>query len=221
MFIGHHAVAFAAKKFAPTTSLGTLVAAVQFLDMLWPPFLLLGLEHARIEPGITAVSPLDLYDYPFSHSLLASLLWSAIFGGLYFAIKRNARASLVVGIAVFSHWILDFVTHRPDMPLTFGNSTYVGLGLWNSLAGTLIVEASMFVVGIIIYLKATASKDRIGTYAWWSIVVFLLAMYLSSIFGPPPPDMNFIAIGGSIGVWLFVLWSWWIERHRKPVDKIR
>ena len=165
MFIGHFAVGFAAKKIAPKPSLGTYFMAVSFVDMLWPIFLLLGIEHVRISPGITVVTPLDLYDYPFSHSLVAVLFWSLLVGGLYFILKKEKRSALVVGIAVFSHWILDFITHRPDMPISFGETTYVGLGLWNSLAGTIIVEVGMFIAGIALYLKATTPKDRTGKYA--------------------------------------------------------
>lgn len=213
MFIGHHAVAFAAKKIAPNTSLGTLVAAVQFLDLLWPPFLLLGVEHVRIAPGATAVSPLDLYDYPISHSLLGALVWSLLFGGIYFAVKKYLRGAVVVSLAVFSHWVLDFITHRPDMPLSFSSKTYVGLGLWNSWAGTLIVEGGLFVAGAVLYMRTTKSNDRVGTYAWWSYIAFLLAMYGASLFGPPPPDASLLAVGGNAG-WLFVLWAWWFDKHR-------
>lgn len=214
MFIGHHAVAFAAKKLAPTTSLGTLFAAVQFLDLLWPLFLLTGREHVRIVPGITVVTPLDLYDYPISHSLVGALLWSILFGGIYFAFRRSVRAAVVVGIAVFSHWVLDFITHRADMPLSYGETTYVGLGLWNSLPATLVVEVGIFIVGIIVYLRTTTSRDRIGTYGYWSLVVFLLASYGASIFGPPPPNEAVIAIGTNSG-WLLVLWAFWVDRHRQ------
>jgi hypothetical protein len=213
MFIGHHAVAFAAKKFAPGISLGTLFAAVQFLDLLWPIFLLTGIEHVRIEPGYTVVSPFNLYDYPVSHSLAGALMWSVLFGGLYFAVRRHARNAVILGVAVFSHWILDFITHRPDMPLWFSGSTYVGLGLWNSLAGTLVVEISIFVVGVIVYTRSTAASDRIGTYGWWSFVAFLFIMYVASVLGPPPPSVDVVAIGGNAG-WLLVLWAYWIDNHR-------
>ena len=182
MFIGHFAVGFAAKKIAPKPSLGTYFMAVSFLDLLWPPFLLLGIEHVRIIPGITAVTPLDLYDYPISHSLVGALIWSLLIGGLYFIFKKDTRSALIVGVAVFSHWILDLITHRPDMPLLFSGTTYVGLGLWNSMAGTLIVEVGMFVVGVIMYLRTTTARDRIGTIAVWSLIVFLYVMYFVNMF---------------------------------------
>lgn len=215
MFIGHNAVAFASKKFAPKTSLGTLFAAVQFPDLLWPILLLTGIEHARIEPGITTVSPLNLYDYPYSHSLIGVVIQSLLFGGLYFAVRRYLRGAVVVGAAVFSHWVLDLIVHRPDLPFTFTGKTYVGLGLWNSLPATLTVEISLYIIGIIIYLRTTKSNDRIGTYAFWALVIFLFVMYIASIFGPPPPNIMTIAIGGNSG-WLLVLWAFWFDRHRTP-----
>lgn len=120
MFIGHFGVAFAAKKVAPVTSLGALILAAQFLDFLWPIFLLLGVEHVEIVPGITKVSPLSFTDYPISHSLLMALVWSTLFGGVYFALRRYSRGAWAVAMAVLSHWILDFIVHRPDLPLRPG-----------------------------------------------------------------------------------------------------
>ena len=132
MFIGHYAVALGAKKISPTVSLGTLFPASQFIDLLWPIFLLLGLEHVRIDPGNTVFTPLDFYDYPISHSLLAVLGWSLGFGLLYYAVQRSGRNALILGALVLSHWVLDFISHRPDLPLIPGMETRVGLGLWNS-----------------------------------------------------------------------------------------
>src|SRR3954464_11633718 len=128
MFIGHFAVGFAAKKWAPKTSLVTLLISGQFLDMLWPVFLILGLESVRIDPGNTVFTPLDLHDYPWSHSLVTSLAWSAVFAAAFWAATRYGRGSFVLAIGVFSHWVLDFVTHRPDMPLYPGSATSLGLG---------------------------------------------------------------------------------------------
>jgi hypothetical protein len=216
MFIGHYAVALAAKKVAPRTSLGTLFISVQLVDLLWPLMLLTGLEHARIDPGNTAVTPLDFYDYPITHSLLGVLLWSAAFGGIYFAVRRYKRGALIVGLGVLSHWILDFITHRPDLGLGFGG-IYLGLGLWNSLAGTLVVEVGLFIGGLILYLRSTRANDRIGGYGLWALVVLLAAIYFANVFGPPPPDISAIAIAGN-AAWLFVLWAYWVDRHRTPVN---
>ena len=146
MFVGHFAVGFAAKRVAPALSLGTLFLAAQLLDLLWPLFLLLGWEHVRIDPGNTVVTPLDFNDYPWSHSLAMSFVWSIVVATLgYFLRGRRRRESLCLGIVVLSHWALDFLTHRPDLPLSPGADTpKVGLGLWHSLPATLVVELSWF-----------------------------------------------------------------------------
>ncbi len=218
MFIGHYAVALGTKKIAPKISLGTLFIAAQFLDLLWPLFLLLGIEHVRIEPGNTPFTPLDFYDYPLTHSLAGALLWSLVLGAVYFAIRRNRNNALTVGAVVFSHWILDFLTHRPDLPLWFSGSFKVGLGLWNSVAGTIIVEGGIFIAGIILYLRATKAKDTIGTYGFWGLAAVLAAIYLGNIFGPPPPNVHALAVAGN-ALWLFVAWAYWIDRHRTSASE--
>ena len=130
MFIGHFAVAFGAKKASPKASLGTLVLAARFADFLWPVFLLLGWERVRIAPCDTAFTPLDFVSYPYSHSLVAEMLWGTLLGLLYFALRRDGRAAFVFALCVPSHWLLDFIAHRPDMPIVPGGPRY-GLGLWN------------------------------------------------------------------------------------------
>lgn len=216
MFIGHYAVALAAKKVAPKTSLGTFVLAAQFLDLLWPLFLIAGLEHVRIAPGITSFTPLDFYDYPYSHSLVAVGLWSCAIGGIYFFIRKQARSALLVGACVLSHWLLDAVTHRPDLPLIPGGKTMVGFGLWNSFSGSVVVELMLFTLGIIWYVRATEAKDRIGRHAFWAWIAFLGSIWVVNMFSPPPPDENAIAIGG-LSLWLIVLWAYWLDHHRRSV----
>lgn len=213
MFIGHFAVGFASKKIAPKVSLGWLILAPLFLDVIWPCFLALGIETVRIEPGNTAFTPLDLHDYPYSHSLAMSLMWSVPVGGLYFANKRALRDALILGALVFSHFILDFVTHRPDMPLYPGSEVRIGLGLWNLIPATLIVEGLMFLVGVAIYTRTTRARDRVGTWGWWCFVGFLGLTYLSAAFGPPPPSVPAI-IAMAFSLWLFFPWAIWIDRHR-------
>lgn len=214
MFIGHFAVGLAAKKLAPRTSLGTLFLSVGFVDVLWPFFVLFGWEHARIEPGNTVVTPLDFYDYPYSHSLVAGIGWALFFGGIYFAMTRYRRGAVVVGLGVLSHWVLDALSHRPDMPIWLNNEgPKVGLGLWNSLVATLIVETAMYLIAIAIYVKATRPRDKTGT---WSLVTFLATLfmiYLGNIFGPPPPSAEFIGYMAPAILALFA-WPYWIDRHR-------
>ena len=213
MFIGHFAVSFGAKKAAPAVSLGTLFLAAQFVDLLWPLLLLLGLENARIDPGNTAVTPLDFDNYPFTHSLAGAAVWSCALGLIYFAVKRNVRNAVIIGLAVSSHWILDFLTHRPDLPLWFSGGPYLGLGLWNSTIGTVVVEAGLYIVGIALYLRCTTAKDKIGSIGFWSLAGFLGLIYVANLAGPPPPDISTIAIAGN-AMWLFVAWAYWVDKHR-------
>ncbi len=216
MFLGHFGVGFGAKAAAPKTSLGTLFLAAQFIDLLWPTLLLVGLERVAISPGLTRVTPLEFTHYPISHSLLAVLLWGVGFGLLYCLLRRYPRGAWVCGLAVVSHWLLDLVVHRPDLPLAPGLSVYVGLGLWNSLPATLIVELGIFAVGIGLYCRSTRASDRIGSIGLWSLVGFLLLVYLGSVFGEAPPDTTAVAWVGQ-AQWLLIVWGYWIDRHRKPV----
>ncbi len=214
MFIGHYAVALGAKKAAPKVSLGTLILSAQFLDLLWPVLLLLGLEHVRIDPGNTAFTALDLYDYPISHSLVTALCWSFGFAFIYYFTTHYSRGAWILGLAVLSHWVLDFITHRPDMPISPGATTYVGLGLWNSVAGTVLVEGALFILGVVFYVRSTVAVDRTGRYAFWVLIGFFGIMYVANILSPPPPSETGIAIGGLL-FFLIVPWGYWIDRHRQ------
>jgi len=213
VFLGHFALAFAAKRAAPAASLGTLVLAAQFLDVLWPVFVLAGIERFEIAPGITAVTPLDFVSYPYSHSLLTSAVWAGLFGGIYLALRRNTGAALVLAALVLSHWLLDAASHRPDMPLAPGGGTRVGLGLWDSLPATLAVEGLLFAACLWSYLRVTRAKDRVGSVNLWTLVAVLLLAYFGAVFGPPPPSVDAVAYTGLLA-WLFVAWGYWIDRHR-------
>jgi hypothetical protein len=215
MFLGHFGVAFAAKRAMPKTSLGTLVFAAQFADLLWPILLLLGLEHVRIVPGLLAASPFDFTSYPISHSLAAQLGWGALLGLIYFAIKRDGRSALFVGALVPTHWVLDFIAHRPDMPIYPGSAKY-GLGMWQSIPLTICVEYILFVAGIVLYVRATRAKDATGNLAFWSLVGLLGVVYPASLFGPPPPSVRALA-WSAIAIWLTVPWAAWADRHRQAM----
>ena len=212
MFLGHFALAMSAKKIAPKTSLGTLVLSAQFADCLWPVLLLLGLEQVRIVPGITRVTPLDFISYPISHSLLLQLVWGLLLGGAYFFWRRDLRTALVIGTLLPTHWLLDYFAHRPDLPLYPGGPK-VGLGMWNSLALTLLVEFGLFLAGLLIYLSTTRSKGS-RSYGFWSFVLFLAVVYAASLLGPPPPNVRILALSAMV-LWLTVPWAAWADRQRE------
>jgi membrane-bound metal-dependent hydrolase YbcI (DUF457 family) len=214
MFIGHFAAALAAKKVAPRVSLGTMILSTSFIDLLWPIFLVLGIEHVRIEPGNTVVTPLDFYDYPYTHSLAGVLFWSLLLGVIYFSLKKNRTAAVIVGLGVFSHWALDFITHRPDLPLAPGSSLFFGLELWDSLAGTIVIEGGLFLASVLLYVRTTRPLDRTGLLSFWGLITFLVIVYLGNLFGPPPPESSALGYVG-LAMWLFVAWGYWIDRHRK------
>jgi hypothetical protein len=219
MFLGHFGLGFAGKRLAPALSLGTLFLSVQWADLLFFPLTLLGVEHFRIRPGDTAVTPMEFFDYPWSHGLAALLVWGLLFGGVYFLARRKAVAAVLFGLGVVSHWFLDVLVHRPDVPV-LPRGPYVGLGLWNSLPLTVLAEALVFGGGLLVYLRSTRALDRVGTWALWTLVIFLAVTWIGSVAGPPPPNERVVQVTG-VAMWLLVPWGWWIDRHRAPVGAPR
>jgi len=213
MFLGHVGLAFAAKRVAPMTSLGTLLLAMNFADCFWPVFLILGIESVRIVPGITRMTPLD-FTYPWSHSLLMDAVWAIGFAALYFAARRYAAGSLVIAAGVLSHWVLDWISHRPDMPLAPWSQQKYGLGLWNSVAGTIATELVLFFGGLWLYLAGTRGKDRTGAFALAAFVVLMLILWIGAVFGPPPPSAKVLQ-WSALSIWLTISWAYWIDRHRE------
>lgn len=213
MFIGHYAFALAAKRALPRAPLGFLVAAAQLIDLIWPVLLLAGVEHVRISPGATRVTPLDFTEYPFTHSLLGCAAWAAIFAAAIGWWRRDGRLAAVSAALVLSHWLLDFVTHRPDLQLLPGSPLRVGLGLWNSLPATVLLEGAMFAAGSALYLRATRPRDRVGRWAIPSLIAFLAVVYFANLFGPPPPSEAAIAWSALL-LWPIVAWAEWGDRHR-------
>lgn len=213
MFIGHFAVGLASKRIAPRASLGVLMAAPNLLDLLWPVFLLLGWEQVRIDPGNTAFTPLDFVSYPISHSLLTACGWGTLFALLYWLVARYVRGAVVIACSVVSHWVLDFIVHRPDLPLYPGGPR-VGLGLWNSVPAAIALEVAMYAAGAWLYLSMTRARNRVGSYALWAFLAFGLVAYVGNIMGPPPPSTRAIAVV-ALTLWLVPLWAWWIDRHRE------
>jgi len=213
MFIAHFGLGFGAKTVAPKISLGTLFIAAQFIDLLWPTLLMLGLERVRIEPGATTVTPLIFEHYPISHSLLAVLVWALLLGGLHFALKRKALAAAILGLLVISHWLLDALVHQPDLPLYPGSATVVGLNLWSSLPMTLALELPLFALGLGLYARATKADDAVGHWGLLALVLFLLMVYIGNLLGTPPPNVEVLAWVGQ-SQWMLVLWGYWIDKHR-------
>jgi membrane-bound metal-dependent hydrolase YbcI (DUF457 family) len=216
MFIGHFGAAFAAKKVSKKASLGTYILASQFIDLLWPILVLLGIEKVLIDPGNTAFTPLNFIYYPFSHSFLAVVIWGLLFGLIYYTLKKDTKTSIVLFLLVISHWILDLLTHRADLPIFPWSDFKVGLGLWNNVFLTIILESIIFIGGVYLYTRVTESKNKKGTIALISLVVFLGIIYIMNIVSPPPPDEKAIGYAGLL-MWLFVAWGYWIDRNRSTI----
>jgi hypothetical protein len=207
MFVGHFGVAFAGKKIAPRVGLGTLFAAAQLPDLLWPVFLALGWERVAIAPGDTAVTPLRFESYPYSHSLVAMILWGLAFASIYWVSRRDRRGALVLLGLVLSHWLLDWASHRPDMPLWPGSPRF-GAGLWNSRALTLVVESLLFSVGVVLYARSR------GGFSLRLLVLagLLVLFYASAFFGPPPPSVRALIAVGILGAVILLPLAAWVDR---------
>jgi len=220
MFVGHYGLGLTGKNLSPRVSLGTWFMAVQFLDLLWPIFLLLGWEHVRIVPGLMKLSALDLYDYPISHSLVGALAWSFLFATAYqifgrgeTSFRARRRSSILLGLGVFSHWVLDVLVHRPDVPI-LPHGPYIGLGLWNVPAVELPLESGLYLLGIVLYLRSTRARDAIGSWGLYVLLAVLLFVWLFGAYGPPPPPDPKPIAWGALSMWLMVAWAYWVDRHR-------
>lgn len=214
MFIGHFGIGFAAKKFSSQLSLGTLFIATQFIDLLWPILILLGLEKVEIDIGNTVVTPLNFIAYPISHSLIGVVCWAGIVGIVYYLIKKDRAASITLGLVLLSHWVLDLITHRPDLEIISNIGSKVGFGLWNSLIGTMVVEVTIFALGIYYYLKTTRAINKKGDYALWGLITFIGIIYAGNLFSPPPPSVDSLPFVG-LATWLLVAWGYWVDRNRE------
>lgn len=208
MFIGHFALGFAAKRAAPQASLGTLFLAAQFVDLVWPTLLLLGVERVEIDPALSG-APLVFVHYPISHSLLGAIGWAALVGAAYFAASRERRGAWVVALLVVSHWLLDLVVHRPDLPLLLSGGPTLGLGLWNLPVVELVLEIALFAACFAVYLRTPAGQA--AGFKPWVLAAVLLVIQLANAFGAPPPSMEAIAWVGQ-AQWLLVAAGYWADR---------
>lgn len=214
MFIGHFALGLAAKRAVPRMPLAMLFVAAQLADLLWPILVALGVEQVRIDPGNTAFTPLDFVSYPYSHSLVLLVAWGLVLGAMYRGVGSGRRGRVILALLVVSHWILDFVSHRPDMPL-YPSGPKIGLGLWNSVAATRLVELTLYGAGCWIYLRSTRARDGVGRWAWIVLTILLLAAYFAAG-SQPPPSVTALWITAIIGAAVTIAVSAWADRHREP-----
>ncbi len=217
MFIGHYALAFAARPRVKQPGLGTLIFAASWADLLWPILLLLGIEQVQLLAGSRQHPPMNFLSYPWSHSLLMDIVWAVLLALVLSRGRWTRREQVIFGALVLSHWVLDWATHRPDMQLWPGSAGF-GLGLWNHMAAAVTIEVLLFGACLATYLRATRARGRAGHVSLWSFVAFIGLIYVADVTGgPPPPSVAALGIFGLMG-WLGPLWGRWIERTRDPVE---
>ncbi len=217
MFVGHLALALAAKRAAPRVNLGWLMAGVTALDLVWPILVLAGIERVSIVPGATAFNPLVFDYYPWSHSLVMALAWGIILAGMARAADVPRSAAPLLVALVLSHWVLDVITHAPDMPLWPGTSPRLGFGLWNSVPGTFLVEGALWVAGIVIYLRSQQFTSTARRIAFWALVLVFTLIWASGPWSPPPPSARALGLFALIG-WIIIPWSAFADGGRMTHD---
>ena len=217
MFVGHYSVAFATKSDQNRIPLWVLFVAVQFLDYIWATLVLLGIEKLRVIKGFTAGSMLDSYYHPYSHSLVAALIWSALAALVYkkfWQAKASNCAALLVALAVFSHWILDFIAHPRDLAI-YDNTWKVGLGFWNYRSPEFALEVALLAGGIALYLARNAMSAA-PKKAVISFGIALVIVQIGDTFVPRTPLSDRAT---AMGVWifytLFVVVAYLLERTRQ------
>ncbi len=218
MFLGHYGVAFALKRAEPKVSLGVLFLAVQMVDLLWGVFLLTGWEHVRLDPGAGPLLALQFTDYPITHSLVGGVAWALVAMALYYSwptrdTSRHWEASGIVGLAVFSHYWLDVIVHVPDLTIAGEGTPALGLGLWRNLPATLAVELLLLGAGIAVYVLKRSRKHPIRAGRLTGLAIVLVALYLASLFGPPPPSVKAIAVMDIAGLLLLAVFAGWVDRR--------
>lgn len=216
MFVGHYAASLALKKFEKRASLGILFLAVQFVDILFFPFVLLGIERIKIVENFTQSTHFELEYLPYTHSLLAFVVWSGAAYALFrWVVVKNHSVAIVVALAVFSHWLLDLLVHTPDLPLASDATTKLGLGLWNNAIATYTLEAGLLILGLWLYLRSTKAVTSVGKYGMGVFVGFLLLVNVANIFGPPMVDSELgLAVFALTSYLLFAAVAFWLDRKR-------
>ncbi len=215
MFIGHFALGFAAKRIVPQVSVAVLFAAAQFADLLWPFLVAAGIEHVRIDPGNTRSTPLDFVSYPYSHSLVMLIVWGALFAWIAARLVPARHVFAVIFVLVTSHWLLDYITHRPDMPLYPGGPR-LGLGLWNQPVIEKSIEIAMYAAGLQIYLQTTRAYPATRRWAMLALAAFLFVGFFAA--SAPPPSVTALWISAIALSALTVVWAYWADLHRSSSD---
>jgi hypothetical protein len=214
MLVGHFAVGLAAKRMEPTVSVGTLVLASVMADLLWCNFMIIGIEHVQFKRGIGAANYFSASDIVMSHSLLMDGVWAGLLAAAYSLKRRNPRGAWVIFGVVLSHWLLDWISHQPDMPLSPGVHRYFGLGLWSSIPAAITVEGSFWLLAIILYARATHARKRTGVYVYWIVAAVLTVAWYNNLAGPPPRDPHAALVASFLFFSLAVAWAYWMNRLR-------
>jgi len=214
MLVGHYAVALIAKRNQPKINLGTLVFAAMLADFAWCAFMILGLEQVQFKSGLGAGQYFSATNIALSHSLLMDFVWATLFGLAYFLRSRHPAAASTIFFVVLSHWFLDFVSHRPDLPFAPGTRRFVGLGLWNSIPATLLVEGAFWLFAILLFVRATHSRSRKAAFVFWAGISLLTLVWLSNIAGPPPQNPKVAPFASLIFFSLTLVWACWVNRSR-------
>ena len=208
MFVGHYAGAFVASGLDKRLSLGAAFVCAQLVDYGWDAFVLTGIEHARIVPGLPS-NPLDLYHMPYSHSLVATLVWSAVAALLVFLVRRSAKLAAVVAFAVASHWLLDLIVHRQDLPLAGDDTMKLGAGLWNQPVLALVVELAVLFAAAAFYVRRTRANAR-----WIAgFLAVLTVIQILTVYGPLPPSLPAMCATILVMYTVFALAARWVERR--------
>jgi hypothetical protein len=218
MLVGHFAAAMIGKRIEPRLSLGTLAMAAMVPDLLWSVFLLGGIEHVQFKPGLGAANYLAATDIAWSHGLVTGAVWAALLAGAYYGRRRYQRGAWILLAVVLSHWVLDFASHRPDMPLAPGVPARFGLGLWTSVPATLLVEGGLWVSALVVYVRATRARNLAGVLVFWVVATILTLAWYNNVAGPPPPNPRVAPVFSFVFFSLIVAWAYWMNRLRPAQD---
>lgn len=220
MFVGHYAASLVLKRVDKNVSLGLLFLAVQFVDLLFFPFVLMGIEKFSIFENYTESTHFILEFMPFTHSLFASLLWAA---AIYIVFRffpsksstNKKKIALILAIAVLSHWFMDLIVHTPDLPLLSDSSIKIGLGLWNNDIATYVLETILLLIGLRLYLKSTKGTAFIGKYGMIIFVAIMILINANNIFGPPfGEDVLTMSLSAIMMYLFFAGVAFWLDRKR-------